>query len=302
MAELVTSPRMSELRAWVLAARLRTLSAGAAPVLVGTGLAVADGVFALLPAVAALAAALLIQVGTNLANDYFDHVKGADTAERVGPTRVTQAGLLAPGRVRAAMVATFALAVLLGAYLVWVGGLPIVGIGLASVAAGVLYTGGPWPLGYHGLGDLFVLVFFGFVAVAGAYYVQALAFTLHTLVAGAGIGALSTAILVVNNLRDRETDAKAGKRTLAVRLGRTGSRVEYVALLAVGLAAPIVGVLWFGWPVWSLAALVAFALAGPPLHRVLTFRDPRSLNPALVGTARLVGLYGVLLTLGLIVP
>jgi 1,4-dihydroxy-2-naphtoate prenyltransferase (EC 2.5.1.-) len=164
---------ISRARAWVVAARPQTLPAAAAPVVVGTGLAVHDGVFAPLPALAALLGALLIQVGTNLANDYFDAVNGADTDDSEGFTRVTQAGLIPPEQVRAATAATFGAAVLVGSYLVYVGGLPILVIGLASIASGVAYTGGPYPLGYHGLGDLFVFVFFGLVAVTGTYYVQA---------------------------------------------------------------------------------------------------------------------------------
>lgn len=287
------------LRHWVLAARPKTLSAAAAPVLAGTGLAAHHGVMAWAPAAAALVGALLIQIGTNLANDYYDFVRGGDTEERVGPTRVTQAGLIAPARVRGAMVGVLALAMLVGVYLVVVGGWPIVAIGLASVACAVLYTGGPFPLAYHGLGDVFVFVFFGLVAVSGTFYVQGLAWPADALLAGVGLGALNTAILVVNNLRDLETDRRAGKRTLAVRVGARGTKAEYVLLLVAALAVPIVGVTVYAWPPASLGAIVALGFAYEPLRRVLGYDEPAGLNPALGGTARVVALYGGLLALGL---
>jgi len=297
----VSSGPPSRLRVWAMAARPKTLPAAAAPVLIGAGLAAHHGVFSVLPAVAALAGALLIQVGTNLANDYYDFLRGSDTAERVGPVRVTQAGLLSPEEVWRGTVAALGAAFLVGIYLVWVGGWPIVIIGLASLVCAVAYTGGPFPLGYHGLGDLFVFLFFGLVAVGGTYWVQALALPVDTLLAGAGVGALSTAILVVNNLRDLPTDAAAGKRTLAVRLGRRASQVEYALLLSVGLAVPVVGVVAHGWPG---AALVTVGVALPavgPLRRVAGFSDPGELLPALGGTARVVALYGLVLGLSLAV-
>jgi 1,4-dihydroxy-2-naphthoate octaprenyltransferase len=285
--------------AWLMAARPKTLTAAIAPVLVGTGLAANHGVTAWLPALAALVGAVLIQIGTNLANDYYDFVRGGDTEERVGPVRVTQAGILPPATVKRGMVATLGAAMAVGVYLVWVGGWPIVVIGLASVACAVLYTGGPFPLAYHGLGDVFVFVFFGLVAVAGTYYVQGLTWPADAWLAGAGLGALSTGILVVNNLRDIETDARANKRTLAVRLGPTGTKVEYLIMLAVAAAVPVLGVVRFGWPTAALAALACVPLAIVPTRAVLTFERPAQLLPALGGTARLVVAYGVLLTVGL---
>lgn len=287
--------------AWVLAARPKTLTAAIAPVLVGTGLAAHDGRLAVLPALAALFGAILIQIATNLANDYYDFVRGGDTADRVGPVRVTQAGLIAPDAVRHGMIAVIALAFLPGVYLVAVGGWPIVWIGLASLACAVLYTGGPYPLAYHGLGDVFVFVFFGLVAVGGTYWVQALAWPPGAVLAGVGLGALSTAILVVNNLRDIATDTAAGKRTLAVRLGPAGTRVEYVVLLAIAATVPPIGVLAFGWPAAALAALLVVPLCRAPVRAVLTAGEPRALIPALGATARLVAVYGTLLALGLAV-
>jgi len=286
-------------RAWVIAARPRTLTAAVAPVLVGTGLAAFHDAFVPGPAAAALAGALLIQVGTNLANDYYDFVRGADTEERVGPLRVTQSGLLAPGTVRLGMVVVLGAAMLVGVYLVWVGGWPIVWIGLASVACAVLYTGGPFPLAYHGLGDLFVFVFFGLVAVGGTHWVQALAWPPDALLAGAGVGALNTAILVANNLRDIETDARAGKRTLAVRMGPSATKAEYVTALLVAAAVPVLGVVGLDWPPLALSPLLAAPLAIAPMRTVVRHRAAAELIPALGATAQLVAVYGVLLAMGL---
>src|SRR6056297_3030757 len=252
----MSGTELSQTRAWVLAARPQTLPAAAAPVVVGVGLALHDGVFAPLPALAAFVGAALIQVGTNFANDYYDAIQGADTEEREGFTRVTAGGLIEPEEVKRAMYLTFATAVLLGTYLVYVGGVPILVVGLLSVLSGIAYTGGPYPLGYHGLGDLFVFVFFGVVAVVGTYYVQAaslLAAPLSTAIppgtvplvavlASLPIAALSTNILVVNNIRDRKEDATTGKRTLAVRFGYRVSRLQFAGL--AGLAYMVPGWLW----------------------------------------------------------
>ncbi len=286
-------------QAWILAARPKTLSAAAAPVVVGIGLAAFHGVASALPAAGALVGALLIQIATNLANDYYDFIRGGDTHERVGPVRVTQAGLLAPEDVRRGMLVVLGAALLVGVYMVWVGGLPMLVLGLASLACAVLYTGGPWPLAYHGLGDLFVFVFFGLVSVSGTVYVQGLIWPGDAFLAGAAMGAVTTAILVVNNLRDIPTDAKAGKRTLAVRLGPAATKAEYVLLLLTTLVIPVVGVVGWGWPRASLAALLAAPLCVAPLRRVLSFKEPLELLPALGETSRVVALYGALLGLGL---
>ena len=287
---------------WLLAARPKTLVASVAPVLAGTGLAAGGGDFLLLPAVAALAGALLIQIGTNLANDYYDFVRGGDTEERVGPVRVTQAGLLPPESVRRAIWVAFGLSVLVGVYLVAVGGWPILAIGVASILFGLAYTAGPYPLAYHGLGDLFILLFFGFAAAGGAFYLQTARLTPDVLLVGGGVGAMTTAILVVNNLRDIETDAKAGKRTLAVMIGRRGTQVEFLLLAGVAFAVPRAGVVLLGWTPWALLALLALIPALGPVWAVLRYRedgDPRSLNPVLGRTALATGIYGMLLAAGL---
>lgn len=291
-------------RAWILATRPRTLSAAAAPVVAGAGFAAADGVFDRLPALAALVGALLIQIATNLANDYYDFRKGGDTGDRLGPVRVTQAGILAPGAVFRGMVITLGLATLVGAYLAWVAGWPVIAIGLVSMLMGVCYTGGPYPLSYHGLGDVFVFVFFGPVATATTYYVQAGVWSPGAILAGAGLGAFSTAMLVVNNLRDRETDAAAGKRTLAVRFGDTFSVIQYFGSLAVAGAVPVVGIAWMGWSAWTLLSLAGWLPCTPAGSRVLAVLrapatvDRRTLNPALAMTAQGVALYGAGMGIG----
>lgn len=287
------------LEAWVMASRPKTLAAAVAPVWVGIAFALARGVFRPLPAAAALVGAVLIQIGTNLANDYHDFVRGSDTEERVGPTRVTQAGILAPKTVLRGTVVVFGLAVLVGGYLVWVGGWPILVVGLASIAAGVAYTAGPFPLGYHGLGDPFVLVFFGPVAVGGTYWVQGLELPAELILPGLAMGALVTNILVANNLRDLDSDARVGKRTLAVRLGRSGTRFEYALLLMLALATPLLGIVAFGWTAWSLLALATLIPAFGPLRTVFVQDDPQKLRPALGGTARVALVYGVLLGVGI---
>lgn len=287
------------LRAWLMAVRPPTLPAAIVPVLVGTATAAAAGYFRPLPFVAALIAALLIQIGTNLTNDYFDYRKGADTTARLGPVRVTQSGLIAPRTIWTATVVTFGLAALIGLYLVSVGGWPILIIGLLSIAAGILYTGGPWPLGYHGLGDLFVFVFFGLIAVTGTVYLQIGVFIRMALVNALPVAMLVTAILVVNNLRDRDTDRVAGKHTLAVLIGRRATRAQY-ALLVLGaylvplgswLAGAASGWFWLPWLTLPLAIT---------LIRTVITQEGAALNRALGGTGRLHLLFGLLFALSLL--
>jgi len=284
------TPALPAWKVWMMAARPRTLPASAAPVLVGTAAAIGDGRFRLLPALAALLGSALIQIGTNLANDVFDGLRGTDGPGRLGPVRVTAAGLLAPRQVMAGMMLIFALAVAVGVYLVWVGGWPIVWIGTLGILSGILYTGGPWPLGYHGLGDLFVFIFFGPVAVGGTCYVQAGTVNPRVLAAGAAVGALATAILVVNNLRDRVTDARVGKRTLAVRLGEGLTRRYYLMLLAVAYCiAILLSRSWIG-----LLPLLSMPIAAGLIRVVNTKEDGPSLNEALAGTAKLLALFSLL--------
>lgn len=295
-AEAKPSPTPRRLGAWLLATRPRTLVAGAVPVLVGTALAAHDGKARALPALAALLGAVLIQIGTNLVNDYYDFKKGAD-AERVGEARVSSSGLIEPRQVIAAAGLCALLATAVGAYLASVGGWPIVVVGIASLLAGYAYTGGPFPLGYHGLGDVFVFLFFGVVAVVGTYWVQALALSPVAVLAAVPVGAIGTAIIVVNNLRDVATDAKVGKRTLAVRLGVAFTRCEYTALLAMAAAAPL-AFLALGWRWTALLPLLALPLARAPLALVWK-ESGRPLDRGLALTARMQAVFGLLLALGI---
>jgi 1,4-dihydroxy-2-naphthoate octaprenyltransferase len=292
--------KFSSLQIWLLAARPKTLPAAAAPVIVGSAAAIGDGVFQAGPALAALLGALLLQIGANFANDVFDFKKGADTTDRLGPLRVTQAGLLSPRQVMLGMWLTFGLAAIIGLYLIVVGGWPILVIGLLSIAAAIAYTGGPFPLGYHGLGDLFVFIFFGLVAVCGSYYVQAGTVSPAAFWAAVPVGLLATAILVVNNLRDIETDQRAGKKTLAVRFGRKGAQIEYMLLL--GLAYFIPPAMGFSGvaSLWVLLSWLSLPLVRP-LIRLILRETGRPLNQALAGTARLELVYSFLLALGLII-
>jgi len=292
---------ISPARVWLMAARPKTLPAALAPVLVGTALAFHDAAFALLPALAALLGALLLQIGSNFANDYFDFFKGADTAERLGPTRVTASGLISPGQLRWGMVVVFGLAALDGLYLIQVGGWPILAVGVASILAALLYTGGPFPFGYYGLGDIFVFIFFGLVAVCGTYFVQALTLTWPVVVAAIPPGLLITAILVVNNLRDIETDAKAGKRTLAVMLGRAGTRREYAILVVAAYLTPILLWLAYDYALLVLLPWLTLPIARKLLGDVLQKVDGPSLNATLAGTARLSLVFSLLFAAGLVI-
>ena len=284
--------------AWWLAIRPATLTASAAPVLVGSGAAWAEGAFAIGPAVAALIGAFLLQIGANFANDVFDFERGADNADRLGPQRATQQGWISAAQMKRAMWLAFAGATGVGLYLTWVAGWPVLALGLLSIAAAYLYTGGPKPYGYLGLGDLSVFLFFGPGAVAGTYYVQALAVSELALLASLPIGALATAILVVNNLRDIETDARANKRTLAVRLGDRPTRTYYFVLLAVAYAMPAV-IWWRGLAdAWVLLPWLSLPLAARLAAR-MRHEGGLALNGCLVRTARLEVVFGLLFALGL---
>ena len=284
--------------AWWLAIRPATLTASAAPVLVGSGAALAEGAFAIGPAIAAMIGAFLLQIGANFANDVFDFERGADNSERLGPQRATQQGWISAAQMKRAMWLAFAGATAVGLYLTWVAGWPVLALGVLSIAAAYLYTGGPKPYGYLGLGDLSVFLFFGPGAVAGTYYVQALEVSQLALLASLPIGALATAILVVNNLRDIETDARANKRTLAVRIGDRPTRTYYLVLLAVAYAVPVV--IWWrgladGWVLLPWLSLpLAVRLAARMRHD-----GGLALNGCLVRTARLEVVFGLLFALGL---
>jgi 1,4-dihydroxy-2-naphthoate octaprenyltransferase len=267
-------------------------------VLVGTALAGTEGTFKPLRFVCALIASVFIQIGTNLANDYSDARRGADTEDRLGPVRVTAGGLMPPRQVLVGTWVAFGIAVAAGAYLIAVAGWQLLLVGAASILAGVLYTGGPRPYGYEGLGELFVFLFFGIVAVAGSYFVQKEHLEWQAFALAVPVGLLASAILVVNNVRDVDTDRRAGKRTLVVRLGRTGGRRLYALMLLVAFLSLPVILAFGGLTAWILLPLLALPLAPPLLRTVGTHTDGASLNAALAGTGRLLAVYSILLSIG----
>jgi 1,4-dihydroxy-2-naphthoate octaprenyltransferase len=283
-----------------MAARPKTLPAAVAPVLVGTSLAIRYGTFHPLAFAAALLGAMLIQIGTNLSNDYSDARRGADTDERIGPVRVTAGGLVPPRQVLIATYLTFGAAVLCGVYLIAVAGWALLAVGAASILAGVLYTGGPRPYGYEGLGEIFVFLFFGIVAVAGSYFVQRRDLPWEAFALAVPVGLLISGILVVNNVRDIDTDRRAGKRTLAVRLGRERTRVLFAVI--VGVAFLTSWVPWFAGALspWLFVTAAAAPLAAGVVQTVRTHADGPSLNAALAQTARLALVFCLLLCAGIL--
>ena len=296
------SAPMSRSKAWLVAIRPATLPAAVGPVLVGLAVAVSLGVFEALPAVAALAVALLLQIASNVGNDLSDHRSGVDTEERLGPPRAAASGLLSERELLIGLAVVVGLAGLVGLYLTWVGGPVILVLGIAAVVSAFAYSGGPWPYGYHGLGEVFVFIFFGLVAVAGTTYLQTLTWEPLAFAAAIPVGALITAILVVNNLRDIATDEKTGKRTLAVILGERGAMAEYDLLLGVAYVVPVALVI-AGDVMWTaLLPLASLPLALMLFRVVHAGGDPRRLNPVLRETARLSLIYSLLLALGLAVP
>jgi 1,4-dihydroxy-2-naphthoate octaprenyltransferase len=286
-------------QAWLLAIRPKTLPAAVAPVLVGAMLALRDNRFRLGPTLACLLAALLLQIGSNLANDVFDFEKGADSGERFGPIRVSQAGLLMPGQVRRGMWTVFGVTAILGIYLIFQSGWPILVLGVAAIISAIAYTGGPYPLGYHGLGDLFVFIFFGLAATAGTYYVQVGIVTLAVWWMAVAMGLLTVNILVVNNLRDIENDRRFGKKTMAVRLGSNGVRIEYLLSLLGAFAIPVI--LWLTKQI-SVGALIVLVLIpqGMQLIRSVYEKTGRTLNKTLAATGRFELFYAFLFSIGII--
>ena len=291
---------LTPLQIWMMAARPRTLPAAVAPVVVGSALAFYDGGFRLGPALAAVLGALLLQIGANFTNDVFDYQHGADTSLRTGPTRVTQSGLLSPRQVKAGMLVVFGLAALCGVYLIYAAGWPVAVIGLLSILAAVAYTGGPYPLGYHGLGEVFVFLFFGLAAVGGTYFVHTRMITAAALAACIPIGCLVVAILVVNNLRDVPTDRATGKRTLAVRFGEVWTRKEYVVLLAVAYLSVFLLGLSGLLPLWVALSWLSLPQA-IPLIRSINQEEGRALNRTLAGTGQLELSFSLLFAMGLVI-
>jgi len=289
-----------EMKNWLLAARPKTLPAAISPVILGSALAYHDGYFHFFICAMTLLAAVLIQVGANFANDVYDFQKGSDREDRLGPTRATQSGLISPEKMKKAMWQMFALAICVGFYLAFIGGWPIVIIGIASIAAGIAYTGGPYPLGYHGFGDVFVFIFFGLIAVPGTYYLQILEVSELSLWMGVIMGMLSTAILVVNNLRDLDTDKLSGKRTLAVRLGKEFSKIQYSILIILPFLLPLY--LWLNLEN-ELSLLITILALPISIHLIkqIFFLTGSNLNLILERTARFMFIFTLLLSAGLII-
>lgn len=286
---------MNRVQVWTYAFRPKTLVIGISPVIIGATLAISQGSFDPMLFLFTLFTALAIQIGTNLANDYFDFIKGADTQERKGFMRVTQAGLVTPATMKRAMVAMFCTAALCGSYLIWSGGLPIALLLALSIALGILYTGGPFPLAYLGLGELFAFLFFGPIAVLGTYYLQTGTLSQEALMIGLSPGAFSMAFLIVNNVRDIEEDRMAHKKTMAVRFGRTFGKCQYFFSLVLSLV-PIL--FFYADHPFSLLTLFIFLPAIPLLRTMLSYKDPRMLNSLFAKTGQLQWLFTLLFCIG----
>lgn len=294
----MNSPTSFDRNAWMLAIRPRTLPAAAAGVLMGAAMAWRDGYLRLDTVVVCLLTALLLQIGSNLANDVFDFERGTDTAERLGPTRVTQAGILTPKQVKTGMVVVFGLSAILGLYLAWLGGWVIIIMGVAAIVSAIAYTGGPFPIGYHGLGDIFVFIFFGLASVAGTYYIQAGTVTPAVWWMTIPPGLIITAILVVNNLRDIDNDRKGHKYTMAVKLGERGTKIQYIICMAVAYLVLIPTALVGLIPWWTLLAWLSLPIAYQATSVVLTQKG-RPLNMALAKTGQTALVFSLLFWAGL---
>ena len=290
----------SKLSLWIEAARPQTLPAAVVPVIVGASLAFQNDLINWGNSTVALICALLIQIGTNFANDYFDFVKGSDTDERIGFRRATASGLITPEQMKQATILTMLLAFFLGLYLVWSAGWVVLVIGILSLIFGVLYTGGPFPLGYNGLGDLFVFIFFGFVAVMTTYYVNAMDWSEASFWASIAVGALCVNILVVNNLRDVEQDKKSGKRTLGVLLGENALKFEYLIMATLAYAIPPHFYFVLGYDLWVFLPVLVGPLLIIYCYRVWTEENKSNLNAMLEKTAKFMILYGFLFSLGIL--
>lgn len=281
-----------------MTARPKTLWAAVGPVLMAAAMAFDAGSLHVPTLVVIFLAAIMIQIGTNLCNDYYDHVKGADTSERLGPVRATQAGLIEPSQMKLSFIIVFAIAVCLGGYLVFRGGWPIVVIGVASIASGILYTAGPFPLGYIGLGELFVLVFFGPVAVGGTYYLQTGGINYEVIVAGLGPGLISTAILAVNNTRDFRTDKDAAKKTLVVRFGYTFGVCEYILCLTIACVIPLMLCVLSRSHYFCALTVLTLLPAICLIKTVCSHPNAETFNKVLADTGKLLMLFSVLFSVG----
>jgi 1,4-dihydroxy-2-naphthoate octaprenyltransferase len=298
---MAVEQKPTKVQAFWLAARPKTLPAAIMPVLIGTAVAYHQGVFSLFPALAAMLCALLIQVGTNYSNDLLDYQAGTDNDFRLGPERAVASKWLTEREMLIGTVTVFMATVPLGMYLIYAAGLPVLVIGLLSIAAGIAYTGGPYPLAYNGLGDLFVFIFFGIVATVGTYFVQAESVSLLAFLASLPAGGLTTAILVINNYRDIDTDKNTNKNTLAVILGKSGTRIEYLVLLIISYLIPVVLYFIFNFSFWILLPWLTIPLAVQLCRRLFSGMQGKQLNTLLEKTARLTLVYGLLFSIAFII-
>ena len=295
-----TSVELSKFNVWILAIRPKTLPAALSPVIVGTAMAYYSAGFSLFPALAAMIGALLLQILSNLANDYFDFVKGVDKADREGPKRVAASGLLSLKELRMGIVVNILLAVIDGLYLIWVGGLTILIIGTLSIVFALLYSAGPYPLSSIGLGDIFVFVFFGLVAVAGTYFVQVLSINSLVFLVATPPGLLITGILVVNNYRDIEADKAVNKFTLAVFMGHRYTKVYFITLISIAYLIPVVLLSWFDFSFWILLPTLSIKKALSLIMNVLRTNEGKLMNPTLGGIAQLGLIYSILFSIGIV--
>ena len=290
--------KLSKISLWLKSTRPRTLPAAAAPVIIGIALAYYENKINLFIAIFTLLSALLIQVGTNFANDYFDFIKGADTDKRIGPVRLIQAGLIKKNEMLAAFIITFIAAAVLGVFLVLRGGYPVLLIGIFAIIFGILYTAGPAPLGYIGLGDIFVFIFFGLISVTGTYYLQALKINQVVLIASLAPGFLSVAILTANNLRDIKTDREAGKRTLIARFGYKFGLFEYLFCIIAAHLVPVILVLITKSHYFSLVSVLTAVMAVKPVKIILSRPEPGHLIPVLGKTGQILLIFSILFSIG----
>lgn len=293
--------KSSEFTLWLRAARPQTLSAALVPVLVGAVLAWNNNLFRWDTSLVALFCAFAIQIGTNFANDYFDHVNGADTDDRIGFERATATGLISPKAMLTATFITMGIAFAAGLYLVWIAGWEILGIGILAIIFGILYTGGPFPLGYNGMGDIFVFLFFGITAVMGTYFVNALEWSVESFWASLPVGALCVNILVVNNLRDVEQDRRAGKKTLGVLFGEMALKYEYLLMILIAFLTPFYFYYILSFSIWIFLPFLSLPFARWLFRQVWYHEKKEHLNKTLEHTARFMVLYGVLFSIGILI-
>ena len=289
----------SKIDTWIIASRPRTLLAAFVPVMVGSAVAFNEGKLKIILSLSALLCSLLIQVGTNFTNDLYDFLKGSDTTKRKGPRRVLASGLISVGEMKTAIVLTFLTAFLIGLFLVYHGGFVILVIGILSILAGLAYTAGPYPLAYNALGDIFVFMFFGIIGTVGTYYLHTNDLSLVSFISSIPVGALVTNILVVNNYRDIEEDKTAGKKTLAVKLGKNFTRYQFIFLIVLSFLVPLILFIFFNASIFIFLPYLTLPIAYKVISMIYTLNGTQ-LNTTLELTARLSAIYGLLFSAGII--